>query len=75
MSDALLVTAKNNSEASSDGIYYTHRKHIVLLANIDGVPISTNLHMNVESKNKNANIELRELWIDGERLIFVSGKQ
>lgn len=45
----------------TNGAYYLHQKHVVLNANIDGIPISTNLVINIKSKNKDARVDLKEM--------------
>jgi len=47
---------------------YMHRSHVVLITLVDGIPLSTHLTMNVKSKNKDSQIVMDEMRIDGKSL-------
>ncbi|KAI6182691.1 hypothetical protein M3Y97_00408100 [Aphelenchoides bicaudatus] len=51
-----------------DAPIYIHHQRVVIDAMLDGVPISTNLMINIKSRNENPRVELKEMWVDGERL-------
>lgn len=56
------------------GEFYLHKRKIAMHSYIDEVPVTSNLHINVKTKNKNPEILLKEVWIDGKR-VYEASKQ